>query len=59
MLQSAKAWSLIEGRPQVLPEDMQAILPSTIGHRLQPAGEIIGEGGGGLVDRLLAAVPIP
>jgi MoxR-like ATPase len=59
MLQGAKSWALIEGRPQVLPEDLQAILPATIGHRLQPAGEIIGEGGGGLVDRLLAAVPIP
>ena len=59
MLQCAKAWALIEGRPQVLPEDLQAILPATVGHRLQPAGEIVGEGGGGLVDRLLEAVPIP
>lgn len=59
MLQSAKAWALLEGRPQVLPEDLQAILPATVGHRLQPAGEIIGEGGDGLVDHLLEAVPIP
>ncbi|MEJ2395699.1 MAG: AAA family ATPase [Candidatus Thiodiazotropha sp.] len=59
ILQSAKAWALIEGRPQVLPEDLQAILPATVGHRLQPAGEIVSEGGGGLVDRLLEAVPIP
>ncbi len=59
ILQSAKAWALIEGRPQVLPEDLQAILPATVGHRLQPAGEIVGEGGGGLVDRLLETVPIP
>jgi MoxR-like ATPase len=59
MLQSAKAWAFIEGRPQVLPEDLQAILPATVGHRLQPAGEVIGEGGDGLVDRLLESVPIP
>ncbi|MEJ2456222.1 MAG: AAA family ATPase [Candidatus Thiodiazotropha sp.] len=59
ILQSAKAWALIEGRPQVLPEDLQTILPSTVGHRLQPAGEIVGEGGAGLVDRLLETVPIP
>jgi MoxR-like ATPase len=59
ILQSAKAWALIEGRPQVLPEDLQAILPATIGHRLQPAGELFGEGGSGLVDRLIEAVPIP
>jgi MoxR-like ATPase len=60
ILQSARAWALIEGRSLVLPEDLQAILPATVGHRLQPAGEIVGEGGGGgLVDRLLEAVPIP
>ena len=59
LLQSAKAWALIEGRPQVLPEDIQAVLPATVGHRLQPAGEIIGEGSGGLVEQLLDAVPIP
>jgi MoxR-like ATPase len=59
LLQSAKAWALIEGRPQVLPEDLQAVLPATVGHRLQPAGEIVGEGSEGLVERLLDAVPIP
>ena len=59
LLQSAKAWALIEGRPQVLPEDIQAVLPATVGHRLQPAGEIVGEGSDGLVERLLDAVPIP
>jgi MoxR-like ATPase len=59
MLQSAKAWAFVEGRPQVLPEDLQAILPATVAHRLQPAGEIVGEGGSGLVDRLIEAVPIP
>ena len=59
MLQSAKAWAMIEGRPQVLPEDLQAILPSTVGHRLQPAGETVGKGGDGLVDRLMESVPIP
>ncbi len=59
LLQSAKAWALIEGRPQVLPEDLQAVLPATVGHRLQPAGEIVGEGSDGLVERLLDAVPIP
>ena len=59
LLQSAKAWALIEGRPQVLPEDIQAVLPPTVGHRLQPAGEIVGEASDGLVERLLDAVPIP
>jgi MoxR-like ATPase len=59
MLQGAKAWAFIEGRPQVLPEDLQATLPATISHRLQLAGEIISEGGAGLIDHLLETVPIP
>jgi MoxR-like ATPase len=59
LLQSAKAWALIEGRQQVLPEDIQAILPATVGHRLQPAGEISSEQAGSLVQTLMEAVPIP
>ncbi|HUL41598.1 MAG TPA: MoxR family ATPase [Burkholderiales bacterium] len=39
LLHSARAWALVHGRNQVLPEDVQAILPSVVGHRLQPAGD--------------------
>jgi MoxR-like ATPase len=39
MLHSARAWALLEGRDMVLPEDLQAVLPAVIGHRLQPASE--------------------
>ncbi|HXZ97439.1 MAG TPA: MoxR family ATPase [Burkholderiales bacterium] len=39
LLHSARAWALMHGRNQVLPEDVQAILPSVVGHRLHPAGE--------------------
>lgn len=35
LLSAAKAWALIEGRQQVLPEDVQAVLPSVVNHRLQ------------------------
>jgi len=59
LLQSAKAWALIEGRQQVLPEDIQAILPATVGHRLQPTGEISSEQSGSLVQTLMEAVSIP
>lgn len=30
----AQAWALINGRDHVVPEDIQAILPSVVGHRL-------------------------
>lgn len=58
LLRGAQAWALIEGRDHVLPEDVQAILPSVAGHRLQlagdeplPAARVVAE--------LIAAVPIP
>ena len=35
LLRAARAWALIDGRGQVVPEDVQAILPAVAGHRLQ------------------------
>ena len=35
LLSAAKAWALIEGRQQLLPEDVLAVLPSVVNHRLQ------------------------
>jgi len=35
--QCAQAWALIAGRDYALPEDVQAILPGVVGHRLQAA----------------------
>ncbi|NOU25247.1 MAG: AAA family ATPase [Methylotenera sp.] len=32
--QSAQAWAMLAGRDHVIPEDVQAILPSVAGHRL-------------------------
>jgi MoxR-like ATPase len=34
MLRAARAWALIDGRAMVVPEDVQAVLPSVAGHRL-------------------------
>ena len=39
LLHSAQAWALMEGRDQVLPEDVQAVLPPVVGHRLRPADD--------------------
>jgi MoxR-like ATPase len=59
ILQSARAWALIEGRNMVLPEDLQAILPATIGHRLQPTGDSAEPQGESLVMNLISSVPVP
>ena len=39
ILRCAQAWALLDGRDHLLPEDIQAILPSTVNHRLQSAAE--------------------
>ncbi len=35
ILDAAKAWALIMGRTHVIPEDIQAVLPNIVAHRLQ------------------------
>lgn len=35
LLKAAKAWAFIHGRDYVLPEDVQAVLPSVVEHRVQ------------------------
>ena len=37
LLAAARAWAFVEGREAVLPEDVQAVLPSIAVHRLKPA----------------------
>lgn len=36
LLNAARAWTFIEGREAVLPEDVQAVLAPVCGHRLRP-----------------------
>jgi MoxR-like ATPase len=58
LLHAARAWALLEGRAHVLPEDLQAVLPSVVGHRLQTA-EQQPRARDELARRLLAEVPVP
>ncbi|MEN8177226.1 MAG: MoxR family ATPase [Pseudomonadota bacterium] len=59
LLQSAKAWALLENRKEVLPEDLQTILPATVGHRLQPLADPDTANHSSLAHELLDAVPVP
>jgi MoxR-like ATPase len=34
VVRAARAWAMIDGRAQVVPEDVQAILPAVAAHRL-------------------------
>jgi len=58
VLRAAKAQALISGRDYVAPDDVQAILPQTIAHRLIPVGDA-GRGAVEQVRAMLAAVPLP
>ncbi len=58
LLKSARAWALIHDRSHVVPEDVQAVLPSVVEHRLREAADFSGSGGGALAQRLLASVEV-
>ncbi len=44
LLRSAKTWAIMEDRDHVLPDDVQAVLPAVVAHRLQPGGSFAGDG---------------
>jgi len=58
VMRAAKAQALLAGRDYVAPDDVQAILPQTISHRLLPAGDA-GRGPMEQVRAMMEAVPLP
>jgi len=63
-LHAARAWAFFGGRDHVLPEDLQAVLPSVAGHRLRTHEHTsFNAPGAGVAQRpvqhLINAVPIP
>jgi MoxR-like ATPase len=58
VLRTAKARALMNGRTYVAPDDVQAILPQTIAHRLVPNGDA-GRGAVAQVNAMLLATPLP
>ncbi|MBX8522551.1 MoxR family ATPase [Pseudomonas cichorii] len=58
IVSAARAWALLLGRDYVIPEDVQAVLPSVVGHRLRERSDPTGHGGGALVQWLLREVPV-
>jgi MoxR-like ATPase len=58
VVRAAKAQALLSGRDYVAPDDVQAVLPQTIAHRLIPVGDS-GRGAVEQVRAMLAAVPLP
>jgi MoxR-like ATPase len=58
VLRAAKAHALISGRDYVAPDDVQAILPQTVAHRLIPVSDA-GRGAVEQVRALIDSVPLP
>jgi MoxR-like ATPase len=60
LIRAAQAWAYLAHRGAVLPEDVQAVLPAVVAHRLErrdPAGSEAG--GQQLAEELIRAVPVP
>ena len=55
---AAQAWAFLDGRSFALPEDVQAVLPSVVPHRLAP-GSALASRDADWAARLLKEVPIP
>ncbi|MBK9236642.1 MAG: MoxR family ATPase [Rhodoferax sp.] len=58
VIRAAKAQALLNGRNYVAPDDVQAILPQTVAHRMVPVGDA-GRGSVEQVRAMLDAVPLP
>ncbi|HWI15696.1 MAG TPA: AAA family ATPase, partial [Burkholderiales bacterium] len=59
LLHAARAWAYMQGRRHVVPEDVQAVLPGVVGHRLVRPGEVRSASGDELAAELVKQVAIP
>ena len=61
LLRSAKAWAWLAGKPFVTPDEVKAIAKPTLRHRVQlrPEVELEGVTADGVLDGVLASVPVP
>ena len=58
LLRASQAWAHLEGRDFALPEDVQAVLPALVPHRLFPTTGL-SRTGEDWAARILAEIPIP
>jgi len=61
VLHAAKAWAWLAGRPYVTPDEVKAVVKPCLRHRVQlrPELELEGTTVDGVLDSILAAVPVP
>jgi MoxR-like ATPase len=59
LIRAAQAWSFLAGRRAVLPEDLQAVLPSVVAHRLERRDPAESPAGADVAAEIIRAVPVP
>src|SRR5262245_26238105 len=59
LIRSAQAWAYIANRDAVLPEDVQAVLPAIVAHRLELRDPVESSSGMAIARDLIRAVPVP
>jgi MoxR-like ATPase len=59
LIRAAQAWAYLGERTAVLPEDVQAVLPSVAAHRLEQRDTATPGGGASLAEELVKRVPVP
>jgi MoxR-like ATPase len=61
LAQAARAWALLDARKHVVPEDVQAVLPGVVGHRLSATGAAreAASTSADIAARLIKSVAIP
>ena len=59
LIHAAQAWAYLENRAAVMPEDVQAVLPAVIAHRLERREVVDVRTARSLPDEILKSVPVP
>jgi len=59
LLRAAQAWALMHGHSGVIPEDVQAVLPAVVGHRLAPRDDSSFKNATEIGEKVLRTVAVP
>jgi MoxR-like ATPase len=59
LVRAAQSWACLAGRTAALPEDVQAVLPPVVAHRLERREPGTGGDGEAIAAEIIRAVPVP
>jgi len=59
LIRAAQAWSYLAARNAVLPEDIQAVLPAVVAHRLERSESAGSADGHAIAHELIRSTPVP